>query len=92
MLGQNAARATSLDNRIFVYEVTGLQQNEVTQYQETPIRSSSTQQIQVPFHRMNEEMQRILMMGGKIVNISSLEQLSASGTQAQAEPVEAMAE
>ena len=72
MLGQCTTGATMADNRIFVYEVTGLQQNEVTQERAQPVRSSSSQFIQVPFYRMNEEMQRILMLGGKIVNISPL--------------------
>ncbi|MEL6552641.1 MAG: phycobilisome linker polypeptide [Cyanobacteria bacterium J06621_11] len=69
MLGQHLRRDTSSDNRIFVYEVTGLQQNEITSYQNTPIRNSHSQFIQVPFNRMNEEMQRILMAEGEIVNI-----------------------
>ena len=72
MLGQHLRRDPSSDNRIFVYEVTGLQQNDTTQYQDQPIRKSHSQFIQVPFSRMNEEMQRITMLEGEIVSIFPL--------------------
>ncbi|NEP18874.1 MAG: phycobilisome linker polypeptide [Leptolyngbya sp. SIO4C1] len=73
MLGQCATSgATSSENRIFVYEVTGLRQNEVTASRQSPIRSSHRHLIQVPFHRMGEEMRRITMLGGKVVNIRPL--------------------
>ncbi|MEM1240623.1 MAG: phycobilisome linker polypeptide [Cyanobacteria bacterium P01_H01_bin.26] len=73
MLGQYATSlSSSLDNRIFVYELAGLSKNEVTFGHQAPIRKSHNQFIQVPFHRMNEEMQRITMLGGKIVNIRPL--------------------
>ncbi|MBE9059796.1 phycobilisome linker polypeptide [cf. Phormidesmis sp. LEGE 11477] len=74
MLGQSATSTTSsVDNRIFIYEVTGLSQNEITARQRSPIRSSQNQFFQVPFHRMSQEMRRITMLGGEIVNISPLE-------------------
>ncbi|MCU0552002.1 MAG: phycobilisome linker polypeptide [Leptolyngbya sp. Prado105] len=57
------------DDRIFVYEVEGLRQTSSTQNQAFPVRTSSTVLIQVPYSRMNEEMQRINRLGGKIVNI-----------------------
>ncbi|MEL6397909.1 MAG: phycobilisome linker polypeptide [Cyanobacteria bacterium J06607_6] len=73
MLGQYAtSQASSIDSRIFVYEVTGLAQNEVTDSQQFAIRSSDRQQMQVPFHRMNEVMRRITKLGGEIVNIRPL--------------------
>lgn len=73
MLGQYAtSAASSADNRMFVYELTGLCENEVTFNHRSPIRKSHIQTIQVPFHRMNEEMQRIALLGGKIVNIRPL--------------------
>ena len=73
MLGQySTSLSSSLDNRIFVYELAGLSKNEVTFGHQAPIRKSHNQFIQVPFHRMNEEMQRITMLGGKIVNIRPL--------------------
>ncbi|MGC1309544.1 MAG: phycobilisome linker polypeptide [Phormidesmis sp.] len=73
MLGQRiAGGASQSDSRIFVYEVAGLSQNEVTSRQQSPIRASHNQFLQVPFHRMNEEMQRIVLLGGKIVDIRPL--------------------
>lgn len=79
MLGQQTTSGTStIDSRIFVYEVTGLSQNEVTAQSRSPIRSSNSQFVQVPFHRMNEEMQRIVRLGGEIVNIRPLNASSGS--------------
>lgn len=76
MLGQSSisrkSSATS-DNRIFVYEVTGLQQNEVTNQCDHQIRTSSNTFMQVPLDRMNETMQRITKLGGKIVSIHPLD-------------------
>lgn len=74
MLGNYAASASSSsDSRMFVYELTGLAENEVTFNHQSPIRKSDSQFIQVPFHRMSEEMQRITMLGGTIVNIRPLD-------------------
>ena len=74
MLGQCASRlsSSSSDNRMYVYELAGLSENEVTFNHQAPIRHSHNQFIQVPFCRMNEEMQRITMLGGTIVSIRSL--------------------
>ncbi|MDX2216980.1 MAG: phycobilisome linker polypeptide [Oculatellaceae cyanobacterium bins.114] len=60
------------DNRIFLYEVEGLRQNDQTENQSYPVRNSSTILIQVPYRRMNDEMRRITRLGGKIVNIRPL--------------------
>jgi len=59
-----------LGSRSFKYEVVGLHQNEETDRMGHPIRSSASVFITVPYSRMNEEMQRITRMGGKIVSIS----------------------
>ncbi|MDZ8052664.1 MAG: phycobilisome linker polypeptide [Aulosira sp. ZfuVER01] len=59
-------------SRSFQVEVSGLQQNEVTNRNNYPIRSSATLLITVPFNRFNEELQRINRLGGKIVNIQPL--------------------
>ncbi|PZO12918.1 MAG: phycobilisome linker polypeptide [Leptolyngbya foveolarum] len=73
MLGQRAtSAASSADSRMFVYEVTGISQNEAISGQRPPVRSSQNQTFQVPFHRMNEEMRRITLLGGEIVSISPL--------------------
>jgi phycocyanin-associated, rod len=72
MLGQSAftrGSSSTADNRIFVYEVTGLHQNNVTAQSTPQIRTSANTSIQVPYNRMNEKMCQILRMGGKIVNV-----------------------
>ena len=61
-----------LGTRYFKYEVVGLHQNEETDLMDFQIRSSASVFITVPYSRMNEEMQRITRMGGKIVSITPL--------------------
>ena len=75
MLGASVinGRSTSAsNNRIFVYEVTGLKQTDENDLNSYPFRSSSSVFIQVPYNRMNQEMLRITRMGGKIVGIRPL--------------------
>ncbi|MGF1537867.1 MAG: ferredoxin--NADP reductase [Elainellaceae cyanobacterium] len=60
---------TEYGARLFVYEVEGLRQNSATDQLNYPIRNSGTVRITVPYDRMNEEMQRITRLGGKIVGI-----------------------
>jgi phycocyanin-associated, rod len=72
MLGQSAfTRGSSsiANSRIFVYEVTGLQQSKLTAQSNLQIRTSANTFIQVPYNRMNEQMRQIARMGGKIINI-----------------------
>jgi phycocyanin-associated, rod len=69
MLGQMSSRNS---NRSFRYEVVGLRQSEETQKNNYPIRSSASVFITVPENRMNQEMQRITRLGGKIVSIQPL--------------------
>lgn len=86
MLGQQSTSTFSTsDSRIFVYELIGLSENEVTVNHQSPIRHSHSQFIQVPFHRMNEEMQRINLLGGKIVDIQPLGALLAEEPAAEEE-------
>ncbi|MCY7275279.1 MAG: phycobilisome linker polypeptide [Phormidesmis sp. CAN_BIN44] len=76
MLGQTAvgsAANTPSGSRMFRYEVVGLRQNDQTDQMNYPIRNSGSVFITVPYSRMNDEMQRILRMGGKIVNITPME-------------------
>ena len=76
MLGKSLISGSSSSpskNRIFVYEVTGLKQNDENDNNSYPFRTSSSVFIPVPYNRMNEEMLRIGRMGGKIVNISPFE-------------------
>lgn len=77
MLGQFAsvkASGLSSENRIFVYEVAGLRQNDRTDSNAYPVRSSDTMLLQVPYSRMNDEMRRITRLGGTIVSVRPLNQ------------------
>ncbi|MBD2244547.1 phycobilisome linker polypeptide [Nostoc sp. FACHB-888] len=66
MLGQINGRNS---NRSFRYEVVGMRQSEETEKVGYPIRSSASVFITVPENRMNQEMQRITRLGGKIISI-----------------------
>ncbi len=81
-LSSTRASSATADNRIFVYEVEGLHQNEQTDNNSYPVRNSSNMLMQVPYSRMNQEMRRITRLGGKIVNISPLENQSSLTAQA----------
>jgi phycocyanin-associated, rod len=74
MLGQGliSGSTSPAQSRVFVYEVTGLKQNENNDSNSYSFRSSDSIFIQVPYSRMNEEMQRISNMGGKILSIRPL--------------------
>ncbi len=63
------ASQSTYSSRLFIYEVEGLRQSPVTDKMDYPIRRSGTVFITVPYNRMNQEMQRIIRMGGKIVSI-----------------------
>jgi phycocyanin-associated, rod len=79
MLGKSLQGATSsANNRVFVYEVAGLRQTEQTEGNSHEIRDSSVL-LKVPYRRMNEEMQRISRLGGKIVSIRPMDGSSAQG-------------
>jgi phycocyanin-associated rod protein len=81
MLGTSAISgrsSSSSNNRIFVYEVTGLKQNQANDSNDYAFRSSSSTFVSVPYSRMNEEMQRIGKMGGTIVKIQSLDAFKQS--------------
>lgn len=62
-----------MNNRLFVYEVVGLCQNQETDNIDYQIRRSDSIFITVPFSRMNQEMQRITRMGGQIRSIKPLD-------------------
>lgn len=67
-------------SRVFLYEVVGLHQNGQTDQMNYPIRRSGSVFIPVPYSRMNQEMQRINRMGGRIVDIQPLSVDQANGT------------
>ncbi|MEQ8466513.1 ferredoxin--NADP reductase [Coleofasciculus sp. E1-EBD-02] len=84
---------TTPKNRLFLYEVTGLSQNTATDKMDYPIRRSGNTYITVPYSRMNQEMQRITRMGGKIVSIQPLDGvmnakngMNGKATEAEAAP------
>lgn len=85
----NSANNTEFGTRMFVYEVVGLRQNAETDKMSYPIRKSGSVFITVPYSRMNQEMQRITRMGGKIVSIKPLMSDNGGNGQAtsKAEPV-----
>ncbi|MFM7365745.1 MAG: ferredoxin--NADP reductase [Cuspidothrix sp.] len=62
-------------SRVFVYEVVGLRQGQETDQTNYPIRKSGSVFIRVPYNRMNQEMQRIARLGGKIVSIQPVRAL-----------------
>lgn len=81
MLGKSALSgrsSSSFNNRIFVYEITGLKQNQENDSNSYTIRNSGSIFKSVPYHRLNEEMQHIGKMGGTIVSIQSLEDFEKS--------------
>ena len=76
MLGSSLIGGSSTSpakNRVFVYEVTGLRQNENNDGNSYPVRNSSSVFVRVPYNRMNEEMLRIGRMGGTILGIQPLD-------------------
>lgn len=77
-------------NRLFVYEVEGLRQNGEVDRLDYPIRRSGSVFITVPYSRMNQEMQRIARMGGKIVSIRPLmaNGVGNGGVASKSEPVQ----
>ena len=75
MFGQSAqgtSRLGNFQNRMFRYEVEGMRQTYENDQLSYPIRKGGSFFISVPYNRMNEEMQRINRMGGKIVSIQPL--------------------
>jgi ferredoxin--NADP+ reductase len=71
--GVAGATANTLSgSRVFIYEVVGLGQPSIADQTNYPVRNSGSVFITVPYHRMNQEMQRIARLGGKIVSIRPL--------------------
>ena len=70
--GLGSSKLSNAENRVFRFEVEGMRQTYETDQLSYPIRSSGSFVITVPYNRMNEEMQRINRMGGKIVSIQPL--------------------
>jgi phycocyanin-associated, rod len=77
---------SSANDRVFIYEVEGLRQNEQTTKNSYPVRNSSNVLIQVPYNRMNDEMLRISRLGGSIVAIHPLAGYSNAKPEVASEP------
>ena len=95
MFGQTAAGnggINSAGSRVFRYEVVGLRQNEENDKNSYDIRRSGSVYVTVPYSRMNEEMQRITRMGGRIVNIEQLTAESALKPDSESNGKKAKAE
>jgi ferredoxin--NADP+ reductase len=73
-----AAANTQSGSRMYRYEIAGLRQNQETDKASYAIRQSGNTFITVPYSRMNEVMQRIARMGGKIVSIQPVDTLNPS--------------
>jgi ferredoxin--NADP+ reductase len=69
---------TSYGSRVYIYEVVGIKQSSATDLMGNSIRSSGTVSIAVPYNRMQQEMQRISRMGGKIVSIRPADEVKLS--------------
>ncbi|XHX81116.1 MAG: ferredoxin--NADP reductase [Stenomitos frigidus ULC029] len=63
---------TAFGSRMYRYEVVGLRQSSETDRTSYSIRQSGSTFINVPYSRMNEVMQQIMRLGGKIVSIQPL--------------------
>jgi hypothetical protein len=79
MIGKVASGRSSgsAGNRYFRYEVEGLRQNGETDLANHQIRCAEKYSYIVSYDRMNQEMQRINRLGGKIVNIQPLDSLDS---------------
>ena len=72
MMGQSiTACGSAMDNRTFIYEVEGLNQNTQPYKAIAPIRNSGGLLFSVPHSRMNSFMTQMHRLGGKIVAIHS---------------------
>lgn len=73
MYGQTTiSTPSSAANRMYRIEVEGMRQSSESDKQNYAIRKSGSVFYTVPYSRMNQQMQRINRMGGKIVNIQPL--------------------
>lgn len=79
----SGSSTSTRSDRMFVYEVVGLRQNEQTDQSTYDVRNSASIFLQVPRSRMNYEMQRINRLGGRIVNIQGLGEQREAGSEAE---------
>lgn len=75
MFGQITLGSGNLNdssNRVYRIEVEGMRQNVNPDKVSYSIRNSGRTFISVPYNRMNEQLQRINRMGGKVLSIQPL--------------------
>jgi ferredoxin--NADP+ reductase len=79
-----SASNTAYGSRLFIYEVEGLRQDQQSNPVGSQVRRSGNVLITVPYSRMNQEMQKILRSGGRIVSIRpvSVNGVTANGVAA----------
>lgn len=80
--------SSTYSNRVFVYEVKGLAENDRTRDRAFQIRDSGSCLYQIPFSKMNQAMRQFNRLGGTIVSIQSMEDFNAANQK----PIEAEAE
>ncbi len=61
--------SNSYNSRKYIFEIVGIS-NQGSNNLDYPIRRSGTTHLTVPYSRMNQEIDRITRLGGKIVNIT----------------------
>ncbi len=71
---------SSSDSRLFVYEVEGLGQSGQAGDMKASVRRSGTVLLTVPYSRMQQEVKRIMKLGGKIVSIRPAGENATVGT------------
>ncbi len=74
-----SANSIEYNNRSFLYEVVGLKNGNAIA--SDLVRKSGTTLIRVPYNRMNQELQRITRLGGQIISIKPLDQVSVTGAE-----------
>lgn len=75
MFGQTTIGSGNLNNansRVYRIEIEGMRQNVNPDKVSYSIRNSGRTFISVPYNRMNEQLQRINRMGGKVLSIEPL--------------------
>jgi phycocyanin-associated rod protein len=75
MFGQTTLGSGNLNdasNRVYRIEIEGMRQNVNPDKVSYSIRNSGRTFITVPYNRMNEQLQRINRMGGKVLSIEPL--------------------
>jgi ferredoxin--NADP+ reductase len=75
-----SASNTGYGSRLFIYEVEGLRQDQQSDPADSSVRRSGSVLITVPYARMNQEMQKILRSGGRIVSIRPVSSEAPNGS------------